>query len=334
MGWTLSFRMLGLPYAEPGFATIERAQPEQQQQQQQQPGPVSTGASSSGSSRWRSEVHGVVHLLRHSDWVQVMATEGVGAGSTGYRVVEVEVELYDGRRTKALTLEGQGASLHRPDRPVAPSRRYLELLRAGARHHGLDPEYVSYLDSLVPYEGSGWGTGVGRAAALAVALPLALPLIPPVLYLRMARKKRQEDAQRASGADGAAAASNTNGPVAAASAAASAARDAADLPSKAAAAAAAPLAPSQAEAAVAGVKAADVATATAASAPGGPLPPELLQPPLVLPSVLSGYLAAVQYTTWAVHDLVGAPLLGSGSAAAGGGVKGDSSGGGVGGKRS
>ncbi len=60
--------------------------------------------------------------LFHIDWLPFVRR---------YRVVEVEVTLYDGRRVRALTLEGQQASLHSARRPVAPSRRYLNLLRDG-----------------------------------------------------------------------------------------------------------------------------------------------------------------------------------------------------------
>ncbi|GFR44050.1 hypothetical protein Agub_g5210 [Astrephomene gubernaculifera] len=386
-GWTLSFRMLGLPYTEPGFATIERASndcsgassspspsaaskptrtstntssdgtnsstssssgsphsPGQQHQQHSSGDSDSDGASSS-TSRWLREVHGVLHRVRVADWVQVMATEGVSGGKTSYRVVEVEVVLYDGRRTRALTLQGQPPSLHSPARPVAPSRRYLDLLREGARHHGLHPAYLAHLDSLQPYQRAGWAPVVGRGAALALALPLLLPLLPPVLYLRAASARKAGGAAaagaRAGGGAGGGAGARTarltagarsgeekgdndsstssggsssagsgdGGAISVVAAAASATQYASDLPSKTAAAVASAAPPAAEEL--------SASIARAAAAPSeGPLPPELLRPPLTLPfgSAVSYYILGVQWVIWVVHDYVAAPVLGSGSA--------------------
>ncbi|KAG2429199.1 hypothetical protein HYH02_014131 [Chlamydomonas schloesseri] len=327
-GWTLSFRMLGLPYAEPGFATIERV------------GGTADGAgsgtgaggggsaasasasvSAAPSGRWRSEVHGVLHKLRPADWATVMATEGVGSADSGYKVVEVEVRRYDGTTCRALTLEGQTASLHSPGRGrVAPSQRYLGLLRDGARHHGLDPEYITFLDSLEPYDGSGVAPAIGRAAAIAVAAPFALPLLPPVLLLRYLRKQEQQDKQ-APPADAAPGGSNSSGGATAAPAAAGAsavgvAMGATGLAPKAAAVSsgAPPATPAAAAAAVRAAAGGASANGTSSSSGGAPsVPKDLLQPPATMPAVVGKYINAVQSLTWLAHDILAAPLLGSGS---------------------
>ncbi|GLC43160.1 hypothetical protein PLESTB_000856700 [Pleodorina starrii] len=340
-GWKLSFRMLGLPYIEPGFGTIERVNGTEGGSAAapwSRAAASSPSESGSSSRRWESEVHGVLHRISVKDWTQVMASEGVGAGKSGYRVVEVEVALYDGRRVRALTLEGQPPSLHSPSRPVAPSARYLNLLRDGARHYGVDPEYITYLDLLPSYDGSGWSAAVGRAAALAVAVPLALPLLPPVFLLRMARNRAREPntTQAADGggggsdgAGGGAVADRSSAAEAASNAASTSAVEPLNVRGAAATAATQPAAATVTAAtqpAAATVTAAMSVTSasTRGSAPpldggGGELPPQLLRPPLVLPAVASSYIRAVQYATWAVHDVLVATLPGSGSSSGAGG---------------
>ncbi|GIM12435.1 hypothetical protein Vretimale_15780, partial [Volvox reticuliferus] len=208
-GYLAPSSIRGIPFLEPGFATVERVdeidggRPPQLSQAPTDPTPP-TGSMkppSMRSNRWGSEVHGVLHRISVNDWIQIMVTEGVASDKSGYRVVEVEVTQYDGRRVRALTLEGQPPSLHSTARPVLPSRRYLELLRDGARHYGLDPEYITYLNSLDPYEGDGWNAAVGRAILLAVLVPLTLPLLPAVFLVRVAYNDAREAAQQAKGGD-------------------------------------------------------------------------------------------------------------------------------------
>merc|ERR1719424_270716 len=101
----LAFNMPGFSPSEPAFASIARA-----------PG---------------EECHGGVYELGLSDWAKLCASEGV---PFGYRVTDVEVELYAGERVQAWTLEG-GLPAFVGDLP--PSERYLALLRDGARELGL-----------------------------------------------------------------------------------------------------------------------------------------------------------------------------------------------------
>jgi hypothetical protein len=87
-GYRLSFAVQGLPYAEPGFATImpvsteQKLQQQQQQQQQQQKQQVA--GSFSSSDTWPC-VHGVLHRVTQREWAHIQATEGVGS-SAGYQV--------------------------------------------------------------------------------------------------------------------------------------------------------------------------------------------------------------------------------------------------------
>ncbi|EFJ40815.1 hypothetical protein VOLCADRAFT_99290 [Volvox carteri f. nagariensis] len=282
------------------------------------------------SERWSSELHGVLHRVSTADWVQIMATEGVGAGKSGYRVVEVEVTLYDGRRIRALTLEGQPPSLHPPTRSVSPSRRYLGLLGDGARHHGLNPEYITYLDSLQSYEANGWNNATGRAVVLAAAVPLALPLLPAVVLLRLtARKSKAREERQAVGSNGVGVKAGATAAdcstvaecveAAAKGAAVATKEDPIDMLGSGAAKTTAVQMPLQSSSPPSVSVTATMATtqgSVPATVDSGGIPPQLLRPPMALPELLSGYLRAVQYTTWVVHDVLAATLLGSDSRAA------------------
>lgn len=92
-----------------------------------------------------------------------------------YAVVQVQCELYDGRVVTASTLQGRPPSLHNPSRHVAPSKRYVELLREGAWERGRVGGWAGvpvwerecgWEDGLWPWPGAsvgdgGWGLGVG-----------------------------------------------------------------------------------------------------------------------------------------------------------------------------
>uniref|UniRef100_A0A7S3VR29 gamma-glutamylcyclotransferase n=1 Tax=Dunaliella tertiolecta TaxID=3047 RepID=A0A7S3VR29_DUNTE len=103
-------------------------------------------------SRWvyGHTVHGVVHLLSKDDWARVQLSEGIlppfsQVLQVGYQVIRVRCELYDGEWVCADTLSAAPAFLGDPW-TSRPSLRYLDLLREGARHHGVDPDYCSLLD--------------------------------------------------------------------------------------------------------------------------------------------------------------------------------------------
>ncbi len=114
--WRLAFNIPGVPLLEPAMASILPA-------------------------RGRT-VHGVLLKLSRQDFARLEQSEG---GDSFYKQVTLEVEAYDGRRISARVFKAAPA-LEFPE--TAPSRRYLTLLRDGARESGLDPEYRAWLEGL------------------------------------------------------------------------------------------------------------------------------------------------------------------------------------------
>jgi hypothetical protein len=178
-GYMRTFNQPGLPYREPGFATIE-------------PFPYkNTNGSGIGGSNNKSgkdeeeeeeevtyrPVHGVVHLMTSTQWEYYKETEGAaGQSDKGYGVVEVEVEAYDGRKFSAFTLMTQPKSIATlQGRKALPSLRYLKLLRNGAAEHKLDAEYQKYLSELVHYEPHGLGGKIGSVLMAVIAFGFLFP---------------------------------------------------------------------------------------------------------------------------------------------------------------
>lgn len=107
-GWRLTFSQPGLPYAEPGFAAVER-----------QPAAAGDGDGAQGDGapqraqqqqRQRPDVHGVLHHITESQWRYVLETEGAsqeGNDDGGYAVVTATAVAYDGHEVpgvKTLTV--------------------------------------------------------------------------------------------------------------------------------------------------------------------------------------------------------------------------------------
>lgn len=96
-----------------------------------------------------SVCHGVLYTLEFVQWLRLCASEGV---PSAYRIQEVSVECYDGSREDAYSLR---ATFPLPF-SLPPSRRYLDLLKDGAREvidtdaHGCGSLYVA-LVSLTLY---------------------------------------------------------------------------------------------------------------------------------------------------------------------------------------
>lgn len=86
------------------------------------------------------KVHGVALELTTDELERLVESEG---GDRFYRVRPVTVETYDGQATEAVAFVARDDFVRNE---VAPSKRYLDLLRAGARHHGLDEAYCAFLD--------------------------------------------------------------------------------------------------------------------------------------------------------------------------------------------
>ena len=97
---------------------------------------VANVAPREGESVW-----GVAYRLSHPDAERLDRSEGVHRG--GYLRLEVEVRDSAGAALSAFTYHsGRGVAGRKP------SRRYLGLILAGARHHGLPAEYVARLRAL------------------------------------------------------------------------------------------------------------------------------------------------------------------------------------------
>lgn len=89
---------------------------------------------------WR-QPHGVLHTLTPADFQKLAARE------VGYRQVRILARTYDGRPVPDA-LAFVSSPLLCLYQPVAPPRRYLDLLLEGACHHGLDADYVAWLEGL------------------------------------------------------------------------------------------------------------------------------------------------------------------------------------------
>lgn len=92
-------------------------------------------------------VEGVVYDVSDDDLITLDRYEAVAEGL--YRRAIVTVSLVDGGSAKVLTYYANG------DDPAAhpPSRRYLDTIIEGARHHGLTAAYLKILQGFVCCDG-------------------------------------------------------------------------------------------------------------------------------------------------------------------------------------
>ena len=88
-----------------------------------------------------ADVWGVIYRLTHPDAERLDRSEGVPHGA--YTRLVVAVRDLAGESVNAFTYRSERGREGRK-----PSRRYLGLLLAGARHHGLPDEYVARLRAL------------------------------------------------------------------------------------------------------------------------------------------------------------------------------------------
>jgi cation transport regulator ChaC len=105
--------------------------------------PVGRGERGVANVRRRPGEHvwGVLYEIGQREAARLDRTEGVHRGY--YRRIPVAVELAHGAHCDAYTLASDRGRAGRK-----PSRRYLGLLWAGSRHHGLPDEWVDHLRSL------------------------------------------------------------------------------------------------------------------------------------------------------------------------------------------
>lgn len=100
-------------------------------------GPAERGVANV-SPREGDEVWGVLYLLTHPETERLDRTEGVSRDA--YRRLAVQARANDGALISAFTYHSARGRAGRK-----PSSRYLGLLLAGARHHGLPAHYVERL---------------------------------------------------------------------------------------------------------------------------------------------------------------------------------------------
>ncbi|KAL8928196.1 MAG: hypothetical protein Q9208_001906 [Pyrenodesmia sp. 3 TL-2023] len=193
----MTFDLAGFPYTEPCFAnTAYRSVSSSSAPPQPLDSNPSAEAPPAASSEktplllasyenphWDKGLVGVVYEVTASDYAQIIATEGGGAGYqdvlTTCHPLPAATKTVPSHPTtapfKAHTLycpllppgsappKDGGAHYSRPDPNYAqPSRRYIDLIRTGAAEHDIPQEYRDYLDSLKPYTITTQGQRMGR----------------------------------------------------------------------------------------------------------------------------------------------------------------------------
>jgi cation transport regulator ChaC len=87
------------------------------------------------------EVWGVLYKITRRDMLHLDSTEGVPG--RGYRPMWLNAVDADGNPLTAIAYVALGKEID-----GTPSRRYISLLREGARAHGLPEDWVRFLDSV------------------------------------------------------------------------------------------------------------------------------------------------------------------------------------------
>lgn len=156
-GWQLCFDLYGAPPQEPAMASIQR-----------EPG---------------DRVHGVVYRMRSpACWEKLLRSEGVTeplGPFDSYHVVPVTVEcLVEGRyvdmQVMTLVTNPRFRLRRAVQGLVRPSRRYVDILIAGATQEGLPEDYVKRLEN----------TAVARQWEPSVLLYIMMLSIPLVFLSR------------------------------------------------------------------------------------------------------------------------------------------------------
>jgi hypothetical protein len=181
--YRLVFDVPGLPYVEPGFASVRRVSDGSPGPDPGPPDPDDPLA------RYEREVHGMAYLVSDADWARILRTE------TGYAVEDVTlVRSSDGASIEAATLAypslDLGAAGTMPE--LLPSARYLGIIRAGAEEWSLDEGWRAWLRERVrAYDDPANGPpppqrAVGAVVASASLAPLAALAAPLGLGLGLA----------------------------------------------------------------------------------------------------------------------------------------------------
>lgn len=109
--------------------------------------PIGRAAPANVSLDEKAEVWGVLYCLTWRQLVWLNVTEGVPGRV--YQPLSLPVVDAEGRTLPAITYVADGA----PE-DGRPSRRYITLLRDGAREHGLPEHWIAMLDAVDPAPGT------------------------------------------------------------------------------------------------------------------------------------------------------------------------------------
>ncbi|OAG00342.1 gliotoxin biosynthesis protein GliK [Paraphaeosphaeria sporulosa] len=170
----LTFDLPGVPYIEPCFGNSAMREPDAMQD------PDAMDSEDYHKDRWKKGLVGCVYEVTPSDYAQIIATEGGGAG---YQDILVDCyPLPDGdtvpekpttQRFLAHTLFAPPEKSHaRPDPSYAqPSARYLNLITTGAAELSLPREYQLYLNEIRPYTITTKKQQMGKVLFASIWLP-------------------------------------------------------------------------------------------------------------------------------------------------------------------
>ncbi|KIJ37507.1 hypothetical protein M422DRAFT_50326 [Sphaerobolus stellatus SS14] len=154
-GLELVFDLAGLPYWEPAFANL-RYRKDHEKHSSNAESLLRSSAPSPSPTIKTPELIGVAYLLTQEDYSNVIRTEG---GGSSYQDIVVECivikddqeEAGDAKeRLMAHTLLAPADARHTAR--LQPSKRYINIIRSGAREHDLPADYIAYLDSVPHYQ--------------------------------------------------------------------------------------------------------------------------------------------------------------------------------------
>lgn len=127
----------------------------------------------------REHVHGVLYKLSQDDLKRLSEKEG------GYKLQEVEVETYDGKRHKAMAFVSTHMATLAAE--VVPTETYMRLLREGASDNYLDPLYQAWLSSVETVPSAGLGAEYWNSPSkfLAYSFLGVVGLVAAAVFTRM-----------------------------------------------------------------------------------------------------------------------------------------------------
>lgn len=96
-----------------------------------------------------SKAHGVLYSISEQHMSALRSRE------TGYRLVQVEVELYDSTKCSARAFISKPSLM--VNMPLRPTKRYLDLMISGASEHCISSDYMTWLQGVEVHQGGGLG---------------------------------------------------------------------------------------------------------------------------------------------------------------------------------